>query len=114
MNAYAQAGARLPDVPLPPHRSNQIFCPLIYKMVDYPTILNTLYDCRIQYLMIINEGHSIDLLLFFLPDEKEPKNPVHPIANAQADARLPDVPLPPHRSNQVFCPLIYKTQKPGL
>ena len=60
--------------------------------------------------MIINE----DLLLFFLPDEKEPKNPVHPIANAQAGARLPDVPLPPHRSNQIFCLLINKKQKTGL
>jgi hypothetical protein len=64
--------------------------------------------------MIINEGHSIDLLLFFLPDEKEPKTPVHPIANAQADARLPDVPLPPHRSNQISYPLTNKKQKPDL
>ncbi len=61
--------------------------------------------------MIINEGYSIDLLLFFLPDEKEPKTPVHPIANAQAGARLPDVPLPPHRSNQIFYPLISKKYK---
>jgi hypothetical protein len=35
-------------------------------------------------------------------------------AYAQAGARLPDVPLPPHRSNQIFCLLINKTQKPGL
>ncbi len=64
--------------------------------------------------MIIYEGYSIVIFLFFLPDEKEPKNPVHPKANAQAGARLPDVPLPPHRSNQIYCPLINKTQKPGL
>ena len=48
---------------------------------------------------------------FYLENEYDKRNPVHPIANAQAGARLPDVPLPPHRSNQNSYRLIKKKQK---